>query len=417
MNTHSRASRGSDRKPEDLLNNELDYLVRRFQAAREFTAKLSVLPNARKEPPTFSARRAAEILDKSAASVSTVYRDLLHRDDTAVVNPGSPPRRHEINQADLTRLMDHYYGPMQHRSSAKVIVVENQKGGVGKTTTMVHLAPWLALHRYRVLAIDADPQASFTSYQGINPDAELTEDDTISAILSGDPDADGAPASLATRIRKSPHIENLDFVPACLELASGDAGAYRRQFTGNDEPGVYRFYDRLRLEIDKIRDRYDVILIDCPPHVSVIIYNAIFAADMIIVPLSTHMLDLASTGRFTEWLTMLAARLPGCRISKIRFLITNHDESSASTDNLVMIRRFLGEHLMRVYAQHSSEIQRAGAFLKSIYEVPSPIGSRDAWTRACKSMDEVNREIVEQITSLWEEEISLPAPAPQPLEN
>jgi chromosome partitioning protein len=380
----------------NLIKQELEYLGKRAELSRNIIMRMSLQPNERKEAPVFSAARVAEMLERTPASVGRVAKEL-----GLAAGPDPEEARHSITQAGLDKLREHYHlVSSKPEGGAKVIVIENQKGGVGKTTTVAHLAPWAALHGYRTLVIDADSQASFTAYQGLNPDIELYEEDTISPILQGDVDDVGKPASLVTRIKKAPHIENLWFVPSCLDLANGDVGAYKRQFL--KEPGDdYVFFNRLKLAIDEIRQDYDLIIIDCPPHISAITYNSVYAADMMLIPLGAHMLDLASTARFIDWLKMVMDQLPGAAISRIRFMITNYDEKPASQDNLKVIRQVLGEHVLKVTALHSSEIQRAGALFKSIYEVPKAIGSRDAWSRACRTMDAVNREVMSQIEDLW----------------
>ena len=379
-----------------LIKQELEYLGKRAELSRNIIMQMSLQPNERKEPPVFTAARIADMLMRTPASVGRVVKDL-----GLMSGPDPEEARYAISQAGLDQIRAHYQiSPALPVGGARVIVVENQKGGVGKTTTVAHLAPWAALHGYRTLVIDADSQASFTAYQGFNPDIELYEEDTISPILTGETDADGKPASLRTRIKKASHIENLWFVPSCLDLANGDVGAYRRQFL-KEEGDDYVFFNRLKLAIDEIRQDFDLIIIDCPPHISAITYNSVYAADMMLIPLGAHMLDLASTARFIDWLNLVMEQLPGAAISRIRFMITNYDEKPASQDNLKVIRQVLGDHVLNVTALHSSEIQRAGALFKSIYEVPRAIGSRDAWSRACKTMDAVNREVLSQIENMW----------------
>lgn len=378
-----------------LIKQELEYLRKRAELSRDVIMQMSLQPNERKEPPVFSASRAAEILERTPASVGRVLKDLR-------IGSESPldENRYAINQSEFEQLRKHYgLKTPSAKGGAKVVVIENQKGGVGKTTTVAHLAPWTALHGLKTLVIDADSQASFTAYQGFNPDIELEENDTISPILTGEPDENGNRPSLRPRIRKAPHIDNLWFVPSCLDLANGDVGAYRRQFlksAGDD----YVFFNRLKIAIDEIRSDFDLIIIDCPPHISAITYNSVYAADLMLIPLGAHMLDLASTARFIDWLNLIMEQLPGAAISRVRFMVTNYDEKPASVDNLKVIRQVLGEHVLKVTALHSSEIQRAGTLLKSIYEVNKPIGSRGAWSRACQSMDAMNREIMAQVEEM-----------------
>lgn len=376
----------------NLIKEELKYLAKRGAASREIIMRTSLAPNERKEPPVFTAARAAELLRKSGASVGRVLRELGLLPAT-----GGDVQRHSIDQAVLTKLIEHYRGgASEPNEGAIVLAVANQKGGVGKTTTVANLAPWAALNSIKTLVVDIDSQASFTAFMGLNADIEIKERETIAPILDGSEDPT-LRDSLRSKIRKAPHIDNLWYVPSCLELANGDVGAYRKQFT-LDEGEEWVFFNRLKLALDTVRSDYDLIILDCPPHISATTYNSVYAADMILVPLGAHMVDLASTLRFIEWLDMILAKLPGAGLRRIRFIVTNFVNEPASNDNLTIIKNTLGEHLMKVTAFHSSEIQRAAALFKSIYELPRHIGSREAWKRACETVDAVNQAVFEEVT-------------------
>jgi chromosome partitioning protein len=264
----------------------------------------------------------------------------------------------------------------------------------------LHLATAAALKGYRTLVLDLDSQASFTTFMGPNPDVEIHEDETLMNIITGES------TDLRGLIKPAPHIKNLSFVPACLEANNANELAYHRQIRAQvteelaKEHGFqskhdsYVFFDRLKRAIETIRAEYDLIVLDCPPHVSATTYNGAYAGDFLLVPLAATMLDFASTLRFIDWLNMIATTLPGVRYECIRFLITNYESSAAHENALHLIKQVLDDKLLKNRAVHSSEIQRAAQELKSIYEVSKPIGSRDAWMRACESMDEVNQEVL-----------------------
>lgn len=158
---------------------------------------------------------------------------------------------------------------------ANVIAVANQKGGVGKTTTTVNLAFALCQRGQRVLAIDADPQASLTTYLGHDPDRiEAEERSLYFALVGGRPLAElvipGAPALVASGIR----------------LASAEP-----EMIGNLLASPQTM---LRERVAAVRPGYDTVLIDCAPSLGLLTINGLVAADHVLIPAETEY--LASKG-------------------------------------------------------------------------------------------------------------------------
>jgi chromosome partitioning protein len=147
---------------------------------------------------------------------------------------------------------------------ARILSLANQKGGVGKTTTAVNLAASLAAAEKRVLLFDADPQANATSGLGQRAaSGDLTSYD----VLTGQ-----APAAAAARPTA---LEHLHLVPASRDLSGAEVelvDAERREY-------------RLREALADTRDRYDYILVDCPPSLGLLTINALVASDAVIIPL------------------------------------------------------------------------------------------------------------------------------------
>lgn len=380
---------GWDENRAAMTQREVLYLQGRAEQGRQALLTDALSPHQRKQPVVFSANRVSQFLGRSRASVLDWLKS------HGVVKQSD---RHEISQDDLTAMSKDMKLAAQRPPRCVVLAVANQKGGVSKTTTAVHLGSYCALKGMRTLLIDADSQASTTAYQGINPDIFIDEQDTISFILSDGGPGDTPPPSLRSLIRKAEHIKGLDFVPACLELGNSDIEVYRKTFAGAER---FAFWDKLRIAVDAIRDDYDLIIIDVPPHISVATWNAVYAADALLVPLGARTLDFASTLRFIDWLNLFANRLPGVIFERIRFLVSNYDGQGSSQDDLRMIEATFGDYLLPVHAKHSTEIQRAATKLKTIYELPKPVGHRDAWSAACKGMDEVNQCILDAFADIW----------------
>lgn len=146
----------------------------------------------------------------------------------------------------------------------KVFAITNQKGGVGKTTTSINLAASLAATKRRVLLIDFDPQGNATMGSGINKD-----DVTVSSYEVVTEQAD-----ITQGIMKAEEA-GYDVLPANDDLTAAEVELLNLRMKEH----------RLRYEIAKIKNRYDYILIDCPPSLSMLTVNALVASDSVIIPI------------------------------------------------------------------------------------------------------------------------------------
>ena len=166
----------------------------------------------------------------------------------------------------------------------RVLALLNQKGGVGKTTTTVNLGAALAREGRRVCLIDLDPQGHLTLHLGIDPAAvEVTVYD-----LLVDPEVRASDVVVNAR-------ERLDVLLAEVDLAGAEqeiAGLPRRQAV-------------LREKFEEIIDRYDVVLIDCPPSLGLLTLNALALADEVLVPMQAHFLALQGVGKLLETVGMV----------------------------------------------------------------------------------------------------------------
>ena len=164
-----------------------------------------------------------------------------------------------------------------------VWTVANQKGGVGKTTTVVSLAGILAQRGQRVLLIDTDPHASLTSY--LEFDSDKLDGSLYELFQVGKPSAEQV-----NRVTLKTRFDNIHLLPASITLATLD------RVMGNRE-GMGLVLKRALL---RVQDQYDYVLIDCPPVLGVMMVNALAACDRILVPVQTEFLALKGLERMMK---------------------------------------------------------------------------------------------------------------------
>ena len=199
------------------------------------------------------------------------------------------------------------------------IAVLNQKGGVGKTTTVANLAAALAGTGQRVLAIDTDPQAHLTIHFGL--DGESTPSG-IYSVLSGTAPAEEALAEVRP---------NLWMLAAGIDLVGAEAELV-------NEVGREII---LRRQLETVEDRFDVILIDCPPSLGILTLNALSFSQEVLIPVQPHFLALQGFGRLLQTVQLVQQRInQELRVTAILMCMFD-SRTSLSTEVKDDIERFL----------------------------------------------------------------------------
>ena len=230
---------------------------------------------------------------------------------------------------DIERIREKY-GERQ-RKEAYTIAIVNQKGGVGKTTMTVNLAGAFAINGNRVLVVDFDPQVNATSTLGISwRDVEYS----IADVLDSRPD--GQAKRLSEIIVPLSYHPNLFLAPSSIKLAYVEMSLINRP--GRDT--------RLDSAIESIRREYDLILIDCPPTLGMLSFNAMTAADGILVPIDE---SLALQGA-----SQLLATRKECadigrrRVALLGAVLTRQRTSTASAEVIEeLTREIFGTRVLR----------------------------------------------------------------------
>jgi len=263
-----------------------------------------------------------------------------------------------------------HFGTLPQRADSDppiTIACQNFKGGVGKSTTCVNFAHYLALKGYRVLVVDTDSQATTTSMFGYMPDAQVTQEQTLLPYL------DSSESTLVYAVRKT-YWPNIDLIPSCLALYEAEMAIAAHLAEQDDRAKRLEFFSELKFGIQTVSQHYDVVLLDSPPALGLISINVLLAADGLLVPTAPRMYDFTSTVQFFRMVRNYISQIDaGKEYRWISVLTTLFDQRLVSHKQFfeVMQACFGDGILQHVFFQSSEIINSAVQYLGS-YEQPKP---------------------------------------------
>lgn len=254
----------------------------------------------------------------------------------------------------------------------KVIIIANQKGGVGKTTTAINLSACLADAGKKTLLIDADPQGNSTS--GVGVDKAGLAHSTYDVLINGLPLSD---AVLETSWKK------LSLCPATVDLAGAEVELVEK--AGRE----FILKDALK----EIRTQYDYVVIDCPPSLNLLTINAFAAADSLLIPIQCEYYALEGLGQLMETVSSIKKEINReIRIEGV--LLTMYDKrTNLSLQVMEEVRKFFPDELFKTVIPRNIRLSEAPGFGEPIIAYDRGSKGARAYRKLAKEVIKNNQEV------------------------
>ena len=359
-------------------------------------------PQPRKTPPVFTAAQVAQLcgIDKPK------FNYLVSKIDSTLPQGSSPgagrTKGFTLVEARLCVVtLNESICARPEGSNGVVIACSNLKGGSTKTTSAVHLAQALSLKGRRVLLVDLDSQSSLTTLMDLMPESDVKDKDTILPFFDGEyPD-------LRYAVQKT-YWDGVDIIPATFSIFNIEVTLP----IAASEDKNFSFWSLLEEGLAPLREDYDVIIMDCPPSLSYLTFNAIYAADGVVMPIPPESLDFASSAMFwrlfSELFKIADIRMKrgGEKMDKgfdfVKILLSKVNSQNTSTG---IVRNWImsayGKMVMPVEIPLSSVTTSKSAEFGSVYDVSKYAGDRRTYMRIREAYDKFADLIDTEIVAAW----------------
>jgi chromosome partitioning protein len=366
-------------------------------------------PHARKTIRNFTPAEAEKLFDFAEGYLRTIVGEMEKDEGLNFKVAAGPGNRRTYSVNDLAKIRHYadagsrpagrYIPGRREGDELQVLAVMNFKGGSGKTTTSAHLAQYLALRGFRVLAIDLDPQASLSALFGSQPELDVGPNDTIYGAIRYDEER----RPIQDIVRET-YIPGLHLIPGNLELMEFEHST--PMALANRGVGDTMFFARVSQAIDEIESAYDVVVVDCPPQLGYLTLSALTAATSVLITVHPQMLDVLSMNQFLSMMSDLMETIARAgaqdKIQWMRYLVTRFEPSDGPQHQmLAFLRSLFGSNVMVNSMLKSTAISDAGLTNQTLYEVDRSQFTRTTYDRALESMTGVNSEIELLIKRAW----------------
>jgi len=369
-----------------------------------------LLANHRKELRNFTRAEASTYLGIDAKTL-----------DKYVTAAEIDPRRHEDSQwsidiAEMYRVRDLLPEALRkepkfsrrEQQSTQVIVIQNQKGGVGKTVSAATVASGLATEfhqEYRVGLIDMDGQATLSMYYA--PEADQEGNLSVGDLIMRNFDLDEGETfeQAVSEAFLETTIPNLRILPAAQSDRAIE-GWFHEQVFGHKLPSPYSILAEI---IDAVKDEFDIIIIDTPPSLGYATYNAYFAATSVVFPLSITENDIDATCSYFSYIPQVWALLANANhdgYDFMKILLTNHRDSSTTTELMNSLYDHFAPYLYSKEFKHSEAIRQASSLLSTVFDMSKSEypKSKATFQTAQQNGYEVTSQIQRDILNVWREQ-------------
>lgn len=251
----------------------------------------------------------------------------------------------------------------------KIIAILNQKGGVGKTTTAINLAAYLAKRNEKVLVVDADPQHNATSGLGIEAGGTSYN---LSDMLLDD-------SQKASKSIKATEVKNVSIIPCDARLASTELELAAKE--GRE------YYLRNVLNKDL---GYEYVLMDCPPSLGLLTVNALTAADLVLIPVQAEYYALEGLSQLLQVMQQVRKGL-NTELELLGVFMTMYDKrTSLSRQVCDEVKEHFGDKLFKTVIPRNIKLAEAPSFGK-------PISDHDRWSKGARAYKALAKEVKERI--------------------